>query len=156
LKCIAPSFHFHTRKAVSNMTLVMSVKETRTRKTSTPPWASHACCRRTGCPARRRLGHPRRDPRPPPPPPRRSSGRQPPPPAFFASASPQRVQHAAPELGLAGFDAGGSAYLPSTRAARSRSRAVSGSLGATPLALANYCGGCPLPGVTGNLSALGT
>jgi hypothetical protein len=26
---------------------------TRTRKTSTPPWASHACCRRTGCPAPR-------------------------------------------------------------------------------------------------------
>jgi hypothetical protein len=64
---------------------------------------------------------------------------------------PPRPSLRPPPRSLAGFDGGGSAYLPSTRAAR-----FGGSLGATPLALANCCGGWPLPGVTGNLSALGT
>jgi hypothetical protein len=142
------------------MMVVMSVKETRTRKTSTPNGSSNVHPS-LGIPrllSSNRLpgASGRRDPRRPPPPP---------PPAFFASASRSASSTPLPNSGLAGFDedpfTDGSAYFPSTRAARSRSRAVSGarfggSLGALPLASATGCCGWPLPGVTGDLSALGT
>jgi hypothetical protein len=70
---------------VPNMMVVMSVKETRTRnspprtaaRTSTRPWASRACCRRTGSPAPRAAA-----------------------PGLLSVRLAQRVQHPAPELRL--------------------------------------------------------
>jgi hypothetical protein len=149
---------------VPNMMVVMSVKETRTRNTSTPNGSSNVHPS-FGIP---RLLSSNRFPG--------ASGsrdrRRPPPPAFFASASRSASSTLLPNSGFGGLDDAdaaptpgfddapffaGSAYLPSTRAARRRSRAVSGarfgaSLAALPLAPAGCCG-WPLPGVTAFPSA---
>uniref|UniRef100_A0A0A9DRP7 Uncharacterized protein n=1 Tax=Arundo donax TaxID=35708 RepID=A0A0A9DRP7_ARUDO len=162
---MAPSFQ--TRYAVPNMMVVMSVNDTRTRNTSTPNGSSNV---------HPSLGIPRllssnrfpgasgsRDRRRPPPAA----------PAFFASASRSASSTPLPNSGFPGFHDGdaplgfrdaatapfpppGSAYLPSTRAARSCSRAVSGArFGGSSGQLPFGCCGWPLPGVTGAFSAPG-